>query len=217
VLLKAFFGLLEAAERRRLRITALLVLGVVSSAVAVLAALAFGNVIAVSVNLLDSRNSGAPEALRTVLGWSAAGGPLLLWAVLTALADILRVTYGYQVTRFFNRLVVDVRAALCLGVLDRTDRGNSDRTDVAYLINADCQQLNALYAVPMTTVFSDLLDTAIMTLVIAIISWKLALILVIPAAPIYVIARRAGRAQNRYAVQTRAAETTLNAHATAVT
>jgi ABC-type multidrug transport system fused ATPase/permease subunit len=213
LLFKAFFGLLEAAERRRLRITALLVLGVVSSGVAVLPPLAFGNVITVSVNMLDSRNSGASEALRPVLGWSAAGGPLLLWAVLTVLADILRVTYGYQVTRFFNRLVVDVRAALCLGVLDGTDRGNSDRTDVAYLINADCQQLNALYAVPMTTVFSDLLDTVIMTLVIGVISWKLALILVVPAAPIYVIARRAGRAQNRYAVQTRAAETRLNAHA----
>lgn len=209
MLLQAFSGLLRAAERSRPRITALLVLGVVSSAVAVLPALAFGNVITVSVNLFGSRNSGSREAL----GWSAAGGPLLLWAALTALADILRVTYGYQVTRFFNRLVVDVRAALCAGVLDGTDRGNSDRTDVAYLINADCQQLNALYAVPMTTVFSDLLDTAIMTLVIAIISWKLALILVIPAAPIYVIARRAGRAQNRYAVQTRAAETSLNAHA----
>lgn len=213
MLLKAFFGLLEAAERRRLRITALLVLGIVSSAVGVLPALTFGNVITVSVNLLSSRKSGAHEALGMVLGWSAAGGPLLLWAALTVFGDGLRVTYGYQVTRFFNRLVVSVREALCLGVLDGTDRGNSDRTDVAYLINADCQQLSALYAVPMTTVFSDLLDTAIMTLVIAIISWKLALILVIPAGPIYVIARRAGRAQNRYAVQTRTEETRLNAHA----
>lgn len=125
------------------------------------------------------------------------------------LRDALRLLYAATVTQFSNEMMVRSRERL----LERISAAETDsrraRVDGPYVLNSDVPQLASLYALPLTTVVSDVIDTLMMTVAIALISPLLAVIVCLPLAPVYWISRAAGRKQRRLAEAVRDQEVRL--------
>ncbi|MEU4235974.1 ABC transporter ATP-binding protein [Actinoplanes sp. NPDC026619] len=203
--LETFFATPRAAGHSTRSIKLLLAFGVMSSVISVLPPLIFGEVIDAVVRGL---NTG---------GWTgiarSAGVPLALFAGVSLVGDLLRIGYGFSVTQYTNRLVGDIKLAVGSAALDADPRvRNSERSQLSYLVSVDSAQLPSLYSVPMTTVLSDLFDSALIILIVLAVDWRLAIILILPIPPMYLIAKRAGMRQNLLARNTRAAESEINDH-----
>lgn len=188
-------------------LAALLALGAISSAVAVLPPLVFGDLVDSVVAFLQSHHGGDASWARTLI-W-----PLVGFAALSLVGDALRVVYGFAATDFTNRVIADVKVAIGATPLEGNSSGREpDRAQLSYLVNADAPQITSLMAVPMTTVLSDILDSLFIVVIVSFVNWKLALVLLVPVIPIYLIAKRAAVRQSKLASSVRDAETQINEH-----
>lgn len=172
-------------------------LGVLSSIFAALVPLLLGVLVDAIVAQLGGGDSKESNAVLLVL--------LLFLGMLVR--DAIRILYGFQVTRLTNSLMVRARREISARSIVANPRSRSgDPAEASYVMNSDVQQLALLYSHPLTTVISDLLDTFFMSVAIAMISWQLLGIVVLPLFPILWISSWAGSRQKRLAGKVREEE-----------
>ncbi|MFT3889431.1 MAG: ABC transporter ATP-binding protein [Arachnia sp.] len=196
---RVFVGALRHFGISRVWLTVIAVLGFTSSVFAAVVPFLLGRVVdELALTVTGSEPTAAPRAVFVVLGALAVG---------MILRDALRIWYGYEVTRLTNELMVRARRDIGHRALSGLPRQGQDRrTDCTYMLSSDVPQLGALYAQPLTTVVSDVLDTVFMSVAIGSMSIALLGIVGVPLIPIFFIASWAGKRQRSLAVGIRQEE-----------
>lgn len=207
-IIASFFHLASLLGVKKRSIFLLLLLGVCSSVVSVTVPLVFGEIIDKLASIASRNTSNTFGILSGSLIC-----PVVLFAILLVLSDVIRIFYGYSCVRLTNRLIVKARKIILQRTVSCSEKQKlKDKTNLSYLATVDCAQLRELYSAPLTTVVSDILDTLFICLVLATISWKILFVVIVPLVPIYLIAVKAGIHQRNLAKSIRQKESDISEH-----
>ena len=205
---KQFIHTLQYFNCFNYRLLVLFILGILSSILAVMVPLVFASIVDSTADLLRKN-----ATLQYILSWNGIIKYILAFAVSMFISDIFRILYGKQTISLTNKIIIKAKTALCNSIIPINENNVNERSQVAYIITSDCQNLSDLYSTPLTTVISDLIDTFCMCIVIYFISWEALLFLLLPMFPIFFIAKKAGEKQRQLATSIRNEETNLSRHA----
>ena len=205
---KQFIHTLQYFNCFNYRLLVLFILGILSSILAVMVPLVFASIVDSTADLLRKN-----ATLQYILSWNGIIKYILAFAVSMFISDIFRILYGKQTISLTNKIIIKAKTALRNSIIPINENNVNERSQVAYIITSDCQNLSDLYSTPLTTVISDLIDTFCMCIVIYFISWEALLFLLLPMFPIFFIAKKAGEKQRKLATSIRNEETNLSRHA----